>query len=348
MRMLLISLFCLVTIFVTGQAIGTKVKMKAADGKEYTGVIKGIEGDKFRVKYDGTEFEALLLSTQFNVVTNNSGANTGTQNTGTQNTGYKVGDKITAKDRRLYNNWLPAEIMEIGNGKYKVHYTGWSDIWDDWIPNDWIKPLNAKTPATNNTTTGTQNNNAENTGTQNTGYKVGDKITAKDRVSNWLPAEIMEIGNGEYKIHYTGYTDYYDGFIPADWIKPLNTKTPATNNSNSEKALDPEMNGAIPKIVGTAWYCLAIYDKGTTPKNNHVHFPYIFFKNGRYDVQSGGYFTMGSYRVSGNKITQVSDGSDKLTETYTITWNAKEKYMELTSTSGPTVIRLTYNKKTLN
>lgn len=264
--MLFISLFCLVTIFVTGQAIGTKVKMKATDGKEYTGVIKGIEGDKFRVKYDGTDFESLLLNTQFTVVTSNSGANTGTQNTGTQNTGYKVGDKITAKDRRLYNNWLPAEIMEIGNGKYKVHYTGWSDIWDDWIPNDWIKPLNAKTPA--------------------------------------------------------------------------------TNNSNTEKALDPEMNGAIPKIVGTAWYCLTIYNKGTTPKNNHVHFPYIFFKDGNYEVQSGGYFTKGKYRVSGNKITQISDGTDNLTETYTITWNAKEKYMELTSTSGPTVIRLTYNKKT--
>ncbi len=344
--MLLISLFCFVTTIVCGQAIGTKVKMKAADGKEYSGVIKGIEGDKYRVKYDGTEFDALLLSTQFTVITGNSGANTGAQNTGTQNNGYKVGDKITAKDR--VNNWLPAEIMEIGNGQYKVHYTGYTDYYDGFIPADWIKPLNAKTTATNNSTTVIQNNNAVNTGTQNTGYKVGDKITAKDKVNIWLPAEIMEIANGKYKVHYTDYSDLWDDWIPADWIKPLNAKTPATNNSTTEKALDPEMNGAIPKIVGTAWYCLAIYDKGTKPTNNHVHFPYIFFKNGRYDVQSGGYFTMGSYRVSGNKITQVSDGSDKLTETYTITWNAKEKYMELTSTSGPTVIRLTYNKKTLN
>ena len=264
MKILFVSLSCFVTTIVCGQSIGTKVKMKATDAKEYTGVIIGIEGDKFRVKYDGTDFETLLLSTQFTVVTNNSGENTG----------------------------------------------------------------------------------AQNTGTQNTGYKVGDKITAKDRVGNWLPAEIMEIGNGQYKIHYTGYTDYFDGWIPADWIKPLNAKTPATNNSNTEQAKDPEMNGAIPKIVGTAWYCLAIYNKGTTPKNNHVHFPYIFFKDGNYEVQSGGYFSKGKYRVSGNKITQVSDGSDKLTETYTITWNAKEKYMELTSTSGPTVIRLTYNRKT--
>ena len=344
MKILFMSLSCFVTTIVCGQSIGTKVKMKATDAKEYTGVIIGIEGDKFRVKYDGTEFDALLLSTQFTVVTKNYGENTGAQNTGTKNTGYKVGDKITAKDR--VGNWLPAEILEIGNGQYKIHYTGYTDYYDGFIPAGWIKPLNAKTPAANNTTTGTQNNNAENTGTQNTGYKVGDKITAKDRVNNWLPAEIMEIGNGRYKVHYTGYTDYYDGWIPADWIKPLNAKTPATNNSNTEQAKDPEMNGAIPKIVGTAWYCLAIYNKGTTPKNNHVHFPYIFFKDGNYEVQSGGYFSKGKYRVSGNKITQVSDGSDKLTETYTITWNAKEKYMELTSTSGPTVIRLTYNRKT--
>ena len=343
MRILFISLLCIITTYITGQTIGTKVKMKATDGKEYTGVIKEIKGDKFRVKYDGVDFEAELLSTQFTVVTSNSGENTGTQNTGTQNTGYKVGDKITAKDR--VSNWLPAEIMEIGNGKYKVHYTGYTDYYDGWIPGDWVKPLNAKTPPTNNSNTGIQNNNT-NTGAQNTGYKVGDKITAKDKVNNWLPAEIMEIGNGKYKVHYTGWSDLWDDWIPNDWIKLLNSKTPATNNSTTEQAQDPEMNGAIPQIVGTAWYCLAIYNKGTTPKNNHIHFPYIFFKDGNYEVQSGGYFSKGKYRVSGNKITQVADGSDKLTETYAISWNAKNKYMELTSTSGPTIIRLTYNKKT--
>ncbi len=258
MKILLVSFFSFVTTFLCGQSIGTKVKMTAEDGKEYSGVIKEINGNKFRVKYDGTDFEAWLLSTQFTVVTNNS-----------------VGNPVT----------------------------------------------------------------------QNTGYKVGDKITAKDRVNNWLPAEVMEIGNGKYKVHYTGYSDYYDGWIPDDWIKPLNTATTATNNQNSKPGTDPEMNGAIPKIVGTAWYVLKIYNKGTTPDNNHVHTPYIFFQNGRFEFQNS-YVTMGNYRVSGNKITQVSDGSDKLTETYTISWNANEKYMELTSTSGPTVMRMVYNRKT--
>jgi len=338
MKLMLVSFFCFITATVSSQSVGTKVKIKAADGNEYTGVISQVNGDKYRVKYEGSEFEVWLLNTQFTVINNTGG------NTVTQYTGYKVGDKITAKDK--VNNWLPAEIMETGNGKYKVHYTGYTDYYDAWIPDDWIKPVNSKTPSTNNSTTVTQNNTGGNTVTHNAGYKVGDKITAKDKVNNWLPAEIMEIGNGKYKIHYTGYTDYYDAWIPDDWIKPLNSKTAATNNPTTEQAKDPEMNGAIPQIIGTAWYCLAIYNKGTTPGNYHILTPYIFFKNGRYEFQNR-FVTMGKYRVSGNKITQVSDGSDNLTETYTISWNAKNKYMELTSTSGPTVIRLTYNRKTI-
>ncbi len=258
MKILLITFFSFVTTFIYGQSIGTKVKMTATDGKEYSGIIKEISGDKFKVKYDGTDFEAWLLSSQFIVVANNS---------------------------------------------------------------------------------------FENTVTQNTGYNVGDKITAKDRVNNWLPAEIMEIGNEKYKVHYTGYTDYYDGWIPSDWIKPLNSKTPAKINPNTIVGTDPEMNGAIPQIIGTAWYVLKIYNKGTNPDNNFVHTPYIFFKNGRFEFQNS-FVTMGKYRVSGNKLTQVSDGADKLTETYTISWNAKEKFMELKSTSGPTILRLTYNRKT--
>ena len=137
MKILLIFLFSFVTTFACGQSIGTKVKMTATDGKEYTGVIKAINVDKFNVKYDGVDFEAWLLGTQFTVVTNNS-----VENPVTQNTGYKVGDKITAKDN--VNLWLPAEILEIANGKYKVHYTGYSDLWDAWITGDWIKPLNTK------------------------------------------------------------------------------------------------------------------------------------------------------------------------------------------------------------
>jgi hypothetical protein len=53
---------------------------------------------------------------------------------------------------------------------------------------------------------------------------------------------------------------------------------------------------------------------------------------------------MGTYTISGNKLIQVSDGADKLKETYTISWNAADGYLVLTS--GDTVMWLQYNSKT--
>jgi hypothetical protein len=32
------------------------------------------------------------------------------------------------------NSWWPAEIKEVKNGLYHIHYTGWADSWDEWVP----------------------------------------------------------------------------------------------------------------------------------------------------------------------------------------------------------------------
>ena len=32
------------------------------------------------------------------------------------------------------NSWWPAEIKEQKNGLYHIHYTGWADSWDEWVP----------------------------------------------------------------------------------------------------------------------------------------------------------------------------------------------------------------------
>ncbi len=239
------------------QSVGSKVRMiPSEDGKQYTGVITGINGDKFKVKYDGFEFDSWLLATQFTVLDNKK-----TETPSTVNGQFKVGDKIKAKDD--YNLWLDAEILEVSNGKYKVHYKDYSNSWDQWIPENRIQSITA-----------TSSNNA---------------------------------------------------------------------NTNTNVAKNPEMIGGIPKIAGTAWSLVNIYDKGKKPGSNFIQRPYLFCKSGRWEMQTP-IFQMGNYRVSGNKLTQISDGSDHLTETYIITWNAAEKYMELTSST--TVIRLIYNTTT--
>jgi hypothetical protein len=102
---LLISI--LFTINLSAQSVGDKVFYKAADGKEYTGLIKEIKGDQYLVKYDGVDFEAWLTRDQF-TITNSTQPQT-TKNT---NGNWKVGDKVEAYD--IYTSqWENATIIVV-------------------------------------------------------------------------------------------------------------------------------------------------------------------------------------------------------------------------------------------
>lgn len=52
------------------QQVGSKVSLVATDGKTYTGVITEVQGEKYKIKYDGFDFDAWLTSTQFTVTEN--------------------------------------------------------------------------------------------------------------------------------------------------------------------------------------------------------------------------------------------------------------------------------------
>jgi len=67
----------LFSYFSHAQQVGSKVSLTASDGKTYTGVISEVQGDKFKIKYDGFDFTAWLTSTQFTVTdaTNEQGGN---------------------------------------------------------------------------------------------------------------------------------------------------------------------------------------------------------------------------------------------------------------------------------
>jgi hypothetical protein len=57
-------------VYATGiaQQVGSKVNLVGTDGKKYTGTITAIQGDKFKVKYDGYDFEPVAYRRQFTVM----------------------------------------------------------------------------------------------------------------------------------------------------------------------------------------------------------------------------------------------------------------------------------------
>src|SRR5665647_2397940 len=54
------------------QTIGSKVSLIAVNGKPYTGTITDIQGGKYKIKYDGYDFDAWLIKEQFSLLNNNN------------------------------------------------------------------------------------------------------------------------------------------------------------------------------------------------------------------------------------------------------------------------------------
>jgi hypothetical protein len=49
---------------------------------------------------------------------------------------WKKGDKVNVEWK---GDWYTATILETGEGKYKIHYDGWGDEWDEWVTSSRMK-----------------------------------------------------------------------------------------------------------------------------------------------------------------------------------------------------------------
>lgn len=87
------------------QTIGSKVNMTDAAGKTYDGIITEIKDGKYKVKYDGYDFETWLLPEQFKLSNQNAAVNT-QQPAGI----FKTGDRVEC-DKAGIDTWELGTIM---------------------------------------------------------------------------------------------------------------------------------------------------------------------------------------------------------------------------------------------
>lgn len=88
----------LFTTYANAQEVGSKVTFKAVDGNTYTGIVKEKENTRYKIKYDGYEFESWLEGSQFSVITT---TNTYRKNTTAQPQTNQAGSNNTA-DYNVY------------------------------------------------------------------------------------------------------------------------------------------------------------------------------------------------------------------------------------------------------
>lgn len=127
-----ILIFAIATILYASsvaQTIGSKVSIVAVDGKTYSGLIKEIQGNKYKVRYEGYDFDAWLTANQFTVVNTDPPAPVIQQKTANNNSKFKVGDRVEV-DKAAINSWEKGTIMpflknDLDNGStYRVRIDG--------------------------------------------------------------------------------------------------------------------------------------------------------------------------------------------------------------------------------
>ncbi len=73
-------------------------------------------------------------------------------------------------------------------------------------------------------------------------YERGQKVEVEWH-GTWYPAVVIEVGQGQWKIHYDGYGDDWDEWVGTDRIKPAGSK-PARQVTETPKAASTGKSGS--------------------------------------------------------------------------------------------------------
>jgi hypothetical protein len=121
-------------------------------------------------------------------------------------TNYRVGDEVMVEwEGKEY----AAVILAVdGPTKYKVHYDGYDDNWDEFVPKSRIKgPRKGDEPKAEPPAKVKQK--ALEAAQTNT-YRVGDLVRV-DWHGKFYPAQIVDVvGKERYRVHFEGYGAEWD------------------------------------------------------------------------------------------------------------------------------------------
>lgn len=129
---------------------------------------------------------------------------------------YREGDEVMV-------DWegkdYPAVILSAdGPTKFKVHFVGFDEAWDELVPKSRIKGLRTGNEPRPDPPPKVREKAME--AAQKNTYRVGDHVRVewKDR---FYPAQIVDVvGKERYKVHYEGYGSEWDEIVGLNRVQP--------------------------------------------------------------------------------------------------------------------------------
>lgn len=129
---------------------------------------------------------------------------------------YGVGDHVLV---HWEGNDYPAVIKEVPSpAKYKVHYDGYADIWDELVTKDRIKGFVEGTPPTPEPPAKVRAKAMQ--AAQNNRYKLNDRVRVEWHGQIYAGTITGIVGQEQYRVRYDGYGPEWDEIVGLARIQP--------------------------------------------------------------------------------------------------------------------------------
>lgn len=158
-------------------------------------------------------------------------------------TSFSVNEKIEAEEN---GKWYKATVLKVENGKYFIHWEGYSTTYDAWIGPERLRAIGVTTTSTTSTSTTTTNSTSNTTSTSasSSNYLSGDALVKfKQDMIPYNEAVAVFCLYLNPKPWGLGGTTYPDSKNIATWLAKINEletflKANYPNNCNSEPDKD--------------------------------------------------------------------------------------------------------------
>lgn len=133
-------------------------------------------------------------------------------------TRWRVGDVVEVLDHSV---WRKSQVLRVEGGKYFIHYEGWSDSWNEWVPPERVRPMPgaAPTPAVPAARTpGAPAGKTNAAAAQK--WTVGQFIEVLDGPT-WRKSRVLKVEGNRYYIHYEGWNSNWDEWVGPERTRPL-------------------------------------------------------------------------------------------------------------------------------
>ena len=135
----------------------------------------------------------------------------------------KVDPLISSRlEVRSEGDWYKAKVIDARGGTYRVHYFGYEDSDDEWVTRREFRT--SRVSAASNQKRNDNSNwklsdyRAANESRSVSEYRVGANIEVNWK-GKWYNARILDAKEGRHLVHYTGYDDSWDEWVPNNRIR---------------------------------------------------------------------------------------------------------------------------------